>query len=88
MAAGITVLEDSADHSVWRIRDGEGREEWAVLNPTGAPIKVDGLATDARQAYLDLQDGSCARALALSGSYLAAGTQEIFRQPQRTDFEQ
>lgn len=88
MAAGITVLNDSDDQSVWRIRGDEGREEWCILNPTGGPIEVDGLTTDARQAYLDIQDGKCIRALALNASHLTVGVQEILRQPKRVDFEQ
>ncbi|MEE8450569.1 MAG: hypothetical protein V3R99_01605 [Thermoguttaceae bacterium] len=87
MAAGITVLKDNADQSVWRITSDEGREEWCVLNPTGKPVEVDGLTTDAHQVYLDIEDGRCVRAMALSASYLKAGTQEIIRQPKRTDFE-
>jgi len=87
MAAGITVLKDDAEQSVWRIRTEEDREEWAILNSGGKPVEVDGLATDARQAYLDLRSRKPVRILALDASYLKVGEQELLRQSKRADYE-
>ena len=55
MAAGVSVLADDAEKSVWRIRFEKDREEWVVFNGEGKPVDVAGLKTDARQAYVDLR---------------------------------
>jgi hypothetical protein len=62
-AAGVTVLLDTPDQTVWRIRSEPDREEWLVLNDTHATIEVAGLQTDARRAYLDLPANKPARVL-------------------------
>ena len=70
MADGVKVLADDADKSIWRIRSEGGREEWVVLNHTGETVAVEGLATDATQAYVDLRNGKPARVLLLNGTHL------------------
>lgn len=87
MAAGVTVLKDDTEQSVWHIRSDEDRQEWVILNPAGKPVRIDGLTTDARQAYVDLREGQPVRVLALDATHLEAGTQEIFSSPTREDYE-
>ena len=86
MAAGVKVLIDDTEQSVWRIRS-EQREEWVVLNEGGGPVAADGLETDARQVYVDVVEGKVARVLALDGTYLRLAGEEIFRQAARGDYE-
>jgi len=87
MAAGVKVLIDNAEQSVWRIRTEQQRQEWVVLNEAGKSVAADGLETDARQVYVDLTEGKVARALVLGGTYLKLAGKEIFRRAERGDYE-
>jgi len=87
MAAGVTVLKDDAEQSVWRIRSDKDRQEWVVLNPSGKPIDVEGLKTDARRAYVELKGGKPSRILALGATHLTLAGKQLFRKPKRGDFE-
>jgi hypothetical protein len=86
MAAGVSVLADNTEHSVWRIRSGGDREEWIVLNPEGKELDIAGLKTDARQAYIDLRSGAATRAFVLSGTHVAVGNTTLFESIERTDY--
>jgi len=88
MAAGVSVLADDEDRSVWKMRTEKDREEWVVFNAGGTAIHVDTLDTDARQVYLDVRQGQIRRGLAVDGSYLTLGGREAFRQPQRKVWQQ
>lgn len=85
MAAGVSVLADNTEHSVWRIRSDEDREEWIVLNPAGKELDIAGLKTDARQAYIDLRSCAATRAFVLSGTRVTIGKTTVFESAQRTD---
>jgi len=87
MAAGVAVLADGPERTVWRIRSEKGREEWAVLNPDGKAFSVAGLGTDARQAYVDVRDGKATRVFALGATHLRLGDAELFRVSKRMDHE-
>jgi hypothetical protein len=87
IAAGVAALQDTPDRSVWRVRSEGNREEWAVLNATGAAVDADGLRTDARQAYVDTVNGKVTRVVALDASYLTLAGQDIIRQAERGDIE-
>jgi len=69
-ASGVSVLLDTPEQTVWRVRTEEGREEWVVLNDARAPLDVQGLQTDARRVYLDMQAGKPAHVLAEDGKHL------------------
>jgi hypothetical protein len=86
MAAGVSVLADNTEHSVWRIRSDEDREEWIVLNPAGKELDIAGLKTDARQAYIDLRSGAATRAFVLSGTRVTIDKTTVFESAQRTDY--
>jgi hypothetical protein len=88
MAAGVSVLADNTEHSVWRIRSGEDREEWIVLNPEGKELDIAGLKTDARQAYIDLRRGAATREFVLSGTHVTVGASDVFKSVQRTDHDE
>jgi hypothetical protein len=87
MATGVTVLEDGPERTVWRIRSEKGREEWAALNPDGEAFDLEGLGTDARQAYVDVRDGKVAHAFVLGATHLHLGNEDLFRKTERTDHE-
>ena len=72
-AAGVTVLADSPEQTVWRIRSEADREEWLVLNDAGAAIDVAGLKTDARRLYVDLQGKTPPRVVMHQGKRLNLG---------------
>jgi hypothetical protein len=86
MAAGVSVLADNTEHSVWRIRSGEDREEWIVLNPEGKELDIAGLKTDARQAYIDLRSGAATRTFDLSGTHVAVDNTTLLESTERTDY--
>jgi hypothetical protein len=86
MAAGVSVLADNTEHSVWRIRSGGDREEWIVLNPEGKELDIAGLKTDARQAYIDLRSRAATRTFVLSGTHVAVGNTTLFESIERTDY--
>jgi hypothetical protein len=86
MAAGVSVLADNTEHSVWRIRSDEGREEWIVFNPEGKKLDIAGLKTDARQAYIDLPSGAATRTFVLSGTHVTVGNTTLFENTERTDY--
>jgi hypothetical protein len=87
LAAGIDVLLDTPAQSVLRLRAEPGRTEWIVLNPAGTPVQVEGLATNAKQVYLDLRDGKPTRAQALGGTFLTLDDKDVYRQAERKDWE-
>ncbi|MHB9133990.1 MAG: hypothetical protein ACYDBB_23220 [Armatimonadota bacterium] len=86
LVEGITVFTDTPEQTVLRVTDAK-REEWVVLNAAGTVVKADTLETDAQRLYLDVQDGKVLRTLALGATYLTLGGKEIFRQPERKDWE-
>jgi hypothetical protein len=86
MAAGVSVLADDTVHSVWRLRSGEDREEWIVLNPDGKELDIAGLKTDAHQAYIDLRNGAAARAFVLSGTHMTINNTTVFESARRADY--
>jgi len=86
MAAGVSVLADNTEHSVWRIRSDEDREEWIVFNPEGKQLDIAGLKTDARQAYIDLRSGAATRAFVSSGTRVTIDKTTVFESAQRTDY--
>ncbi|OPZ85088.1 MAG: hypothetical protein BWY76_01562 [bacterium ADurb.Bin429] len=87
IAAGVTALLDTPERSVWRVRSAGNREEWVVLNATGAAVDTDSLRTDARQAYVDTVNGKVTRVVALGASYLTLTGLDIVRQAERGDIE-
>jgi hypothetical protein len=76
-AAGVSVVLDNSEQTVWRIRTEGDREEWLVLNDASTPIDVPGLQTDARRAYLDLRAGKPVRTWVKESKYLRLGKEVL-----------
>jgi hypothetical protein len=86
-AEGVDVLVDDEARSVWRICAADGREEWIVFNADGEPVDVKGLATDARQAYVDIHEGTVARVTAMGVTTLKVADAAVIKQAKRGDYE-
>lgn len=91
LADAIAVLADRAGVAAVAISEGD-RCEVALVNRGGAPLdlatKAGPLATDAEAAYLDVERGRPPRVLAVRGTFVRLGARDLFRSPQRKDFEQ
>ena len=86
-ASGIEVLLDTVDATVLRCRFEPERVEWVVLNPSGQKIAADGLATDARFAYVDVRKGEADRSSGSDVSFLSLEGRTLFERDQRQAFE-
>jgi len=91
LAEGITVLADRPGVAAVQITQGN-RGEIAVLNPEGTKLELDiaqggNVSTDGRAAYVHLEAGNLRHVLVVQGTSLKIGTQEIFRSPERMDYE-
>ncbi|OPZ85127.1 MAG: hypothetical protein BWY76_01544 [bacterium ADurb.Bin429] len=87
LVKNIATLLDTPAQTVLRLRVEPKREEWIVLNHTGAIINIESLHTDAKQLYLDVADGKVARGMALDATFTKLGATELFRQAQRATWE-
>jgi len=87
MAAGVTVLADDDEKSIWRIRSEDEREEWVVFNDTGKAVEIEGLSTDARRVYVDIRKGEVVRVVLLDGTNLTVAGQEIVAFPERENYD-
>ena len=87
LAESIRVHLDTPKQTVMCIAAEKERQEWIVLNPTGADLKTMELETDAKQVYLDVVKGKVARVLTLGGRRLSLGKEEVVRQEERGDVE-
>jgi len=90
LAGGITVLADRPGVAAVQITR-ENQSEIAVLNPQGTELELDAapgsVSTDGRAAYLDFDGGNLRRVLVLQGTFLKIGSPEMFRRPERMDYE-
>jgi len=67
IASGIEVLRDTTDVAAVRISAGD-ITEYLILNRTGQELSLDGLRTDAQQAYVRLRGGQVECAWARHGT--------------------
>ncbi len=90
LAGNITLLADHPGVAAVQITRGN-RYEIAVLNPEGTRLDLDTvpgvLSTDGRTVYLDFDGSSLQSVLVLQGTFMKVSSQEIFRQPERMDYE-
>lgn len=84
-AGGIETLLDTPETTVLRCSFEKGRVEWIVCNPGGREIKLEGLATDARFAYLDQRQDRPLAASLHQATHLRLSGQNVLPAGERRD---
>jgi hypothetical protein len=83
----MRFLIDTPELTVARFDSGPELTEWLVANPGGGQVEQGGLSTDARFAYLMVRDGVVQSVSAVDGTFLALDGRDVFRRPQRGNYE-
>ncbi len=86
-ADGIHVMLDTPEATVLNFTFDPDRVEWVVSNPSGQTVTAGGLSTDARYLYADVSAGQVRAISAVGATFAVVDGQDLFRQPERKNYE-